>query len=68
MAKIYRTKNPRIRTLHSARLRVKEYIDEGYAAKFEKIQLKNGGKAYKVVAKKMLKVGDRNISLYGKAL
>ena len=68
MGKIFRTKNPRIRTLHGARKRVKEYMDEGYAAKFEKIQLKNGSKAYKVVAKKMLKVGDKNLTIYGKAL
>jgi len=68
MGKIFRTKNPRIRTLHSARLRVKEYMNEGYAAKFEKIKLKNGAPGYKVVAKKMLKVGDKNLTIYGKAL
>jgi hypothetical protein len=68
MAKAYRTKNPRIRTLHSARKRVKEYEDVGYLAKYEKIKLKNGAPGYKVVAKKMMKVGDKNLTIYGKEL
>ena len=68
MAKPYRTKNPRIRTLHGARKKVREYEDMGYVSKFEKVNLKNGGKAYKVIAKKMLKVGDKNLTIYGKEL
>ena len=68
MVKSYRIKNPRIRTLHGARKKVREYEDMGYVSKYEKINLKNGGKAYKVVAKKMLKVGDKNVSIYGKEL
>ncbi len=68
MTKAYKTKNPRIRTLHSARKRVKEYEGKGYLAKFEKIQMKNGAHGYKVVAKKMMKVGDKNLTIYGKEL
>ena len=68
MVKSYHIKNPRIRTLRGARLRVKEYEDKGYVAKFEKIQMKNGSHGYKVLAKKMLKVGDKNLTIYGKAL
>jgi hypothetical protein len=68
MGKLFRTKNPRVRTLHSARKHVKEYMDEGYVAKIEKIKLKTGALAYKVVAKKMMKVGDKNLTIYGKEL
>jgi hypothetical protein len=68
MVKPFRIQNPRIRTLRGARKRVKEYVDKGYVAKFEKTLLKNGSHGYKVVAKKMLKVGDKNLTIYGKEL
>lgn len=68
MKNYYRIKNPRIRTLRGARKLVKQYEDKGYAAMFEKIKLKNGALGYKVVAKKMMKVGDKNLTIYGKEL
>ena len=68
MAKLFRIKNPRIRTLHGARKKVREYEDMGYVSKFEKIQLKNGSRGYKVLAKRLLKTGDKNVSIYGKGI
>lgn len=68
MKNYYRIKNPRIRTLRGARKLVKEYEDKGYAAMFEKTKMKNGGHCYKVLTKKIMKVGDKNMSIYGKVL
>ncbi|MDD3645560.1 MAG: hypothetical protein PHR19_08545 [Bacteroidales bacterium] len=68
MKNYYRIKNPRIRTLRGARKSVKKYEDEGYAAMFEKIKLKNGSHGYKVLTKKIMKVGDKNLTIYGKEL
>jgi len=66
--KLFRVKNPRLRTLRGARKRVHDYEMQGYEAKYERIKLDNGATGYKVMARKMLKVGDKNLTIYGKVL